>query len=392
MAPPWYQPLPPTLQGLSPEVATRVFNTPEVSFGDVLKEQDAERQRSAALIAQKLNNQIVQEALVRKQREEADRLAQESALKQQFSGIDPNNFDPTQGLKIAQGIMLQQGKLDPALEASRASRAFSVSANDRPISAELAQELQLPLDSTMGDARLAIAIRNSGIQRDKVEGVDRRFDRSYDYKADLRKESQGELLPEGFEAVGPGPTTKAAESFRKVYGANLKLGSILDDLETSINATGENQLTGADYVMQRQLVNELANTLKRPEFNNLGAALGPAEWQLLTNDLPRLMSTPGKSIFSILIERGLDRSAFDSINMLRRRMERNIATEGIASNIRPRSTKSQYSLGVGEETSVAQSQPSTAFQDSGSQYTPEQEAYIKKKEDELVEKYRAGGR
>jgi len=394
MAPPWYEPLPPTMQGLSPEVADRIFNTPEVSFGDVLKEQDAERQRSAALIAQKLNNQVIQEALAKRQQDQADQAAREAALKQQFSGIDPNNFDPTQGLKIAQGLMLQQGDLDSAIEAAKASRMLSGGGgvSNQPLDEQQLQEFGLPPGSTVADARLSIALKNATTQRDKITGVDNRFNTGMDFKKSVRREDQAELIPPGFKALGPGPDRKSSEIFKKTLVSNIKVSSILDDLEESVNATGQNVVSGNEYVKQRALVNDLALELKRPEFANLGAALGPAEWQLLINDLPKLMSTPGASIWSVLVDRGMGRDATESFNVLRDKIQRNLHYEGKIRNIVPL----DYTEAPGSGDSTGQLRDSGSdyissnnAQQQSSEYTPEQQAKFDKYKQEALARLKA---
>lgn len=194
-----YQPLAVTIPG---GLIGQDFNQQAQDFTDAEK-------IAQALQAQDLNNQSVQLSVDAKQRQADQEKAIREALIARFGGdqpspmgtitdpsgtpVDPvtnealpgsanigqqNNYDPKEALNIASRIAAQSGDLNSMVEIAKTQKQMN-SAADRLLTPDelviLEQNgLKLPAGSSITDARLAVSLKNSGIQRDRVDNLQSR--------------------------------------------------------------------------------------------------------------------------------------------------------------------------------------------------------------------------
>jgi hypothetical protein len=206
------------------------FNTPAIDFTDAEKTQAALRAQALANQAQGINVQSSQIGLDELKRKLSDQQAIRDALIAQFSGggseqpqqdpnspdaqymsamkdggyVDPNavdagaqqpptdtagQFDPQKALKLATQVAFQHGDLDTAINTTRAANTGLIGgASNRlltPDEVDRFKELDLPEGATLADARVALALKNSGTQSRKLDEVNSRFNQSMDYKKEV---------------------------------------------------------------------------------------------------------------------------------------------------------------------------------------------------------------
>jgi hypothetical protein len=224
------------------------------------------------------------------------------ALRQKYAAQDPASFIPDDALQIAQRVALQNGDLNTALSVERATRerAGSMPYSDQERTV-LAQEFGMDLPAGLSKNFMSdlINLRGKNLYADSLS--DTRENRQY---------NRATLLPEGYEG---NPSNDDSKKFKTTLAATSRINGILDQLEESVSRTGNDQMTGADAVIQKQLVGDLALELKSPAFGNLGAALSPSEYELLLTQLPLLMQSPNTSFSQIAVETGLGRDPMDAI-------------------------------------------------------------------------------
>jgi len=287
--------------------------SPTVQIEDPFALQAAFEKQQAA--QQQQEAQQMQIAETRRKLEQDAKLRE--ALVSQYGGGDSPVFDPDQALQTAQRLSLESGDLDTALNIEKITRERknTIAPYGPEERAILSKELGYELPEN-ADPRLVTTLTN-------LRGKNL-YGQSLQDNRDKFTDQQDSLLPEGWEG---NPTADDAKKFKTTLIGTQKVNGILDALGESLSRTGGEQATGAEYVLQRQLVGDLALELKSPAFGNLGAALSPSEYQLLLTQLPALLSTPETSLGRVLVERGLGRDPLDAIQALKTKISRNLDIE-----------------------------------------------------------------
>lgn len=362
MAPPGYKPLT-SAGGITgaPGLPAEIFAPPaDVSFDQTLAIQ-------AQLRAQELNNQRAEMqrqseeiALAERQRAVDEQAQIRDAISRTFTpigqggsetgamvpdtlggGTIDDKFDPTQTFDAVKRILGQQGNLDGMLAVERATKER---ASGQPLSSStldlFGNELgyRPPEGTTLQDISTLATLKGKNL-----------YGQSLEDNRTKREEDKSSLLPDGFEG---NPTKKDSEIFKTAYVESRKVQDTLDKLEASVARTGNNQMSGADYLEQKQLVGNLASIMKGPSFLNLGASMSQGEAAFLATQLPVLMSTPGSDIRQILTEQGFGRDPVDAIRNLKRQIESNVQIEGEGRNIYKRGTR-EKSVDVGSEVDTS---------------------------------------
>lgn len=302
--PPAYKPLT-SAGGITgaPGLPPEIFGAPTpITF------QGAE-QINALQLAQELQNQNNQIAVQQRQQQQDYQNQVRDSLQHQFAGQDPGNIDPGEAMKTAYRIAAHAGDLDTMLNIEKATKERANSQAYGPQERQILSQMigqEVPENTTPQFANTLASLYGKNLYGQQLQNTQ-----------DNREADKEAMLPEGYYG---NPTKKGAEEFRSVYKGTELVNSNLDALEASLERTGNAAATGAEYVLQRQLVGDLALALKSPAFGNLGAALSPSEFALLTTQLPALISTPGFSLGDFLVERGMGRDPQSAIAALRSKM------------------------------------------------------------------------
>jgi len=203
MAPPSYKPLT-SAGGITgaPGLPAEIFAPPaDVSFDAVLQMQAQQRAQELANQNADIQRQANELALAEKQRVVEENRQLREAIANSVTPQDPyadgsqvppvlgaedqmtdkvGEFDPTNALKTAQRIALQQGDLDTALNVQKGLNTFSNSANrvltPEEIASLQAQGLEVIDGETLAGARLKMALKNSNVSVARSDAVQKRFE------------------------------------------------------------------------------------------------------------------------------------------------------------------------------------------------------------------------
>lgn len=249
--PPTYQPLPPA--GI-PQDLSYLFNGNFESLDDVQK-------RQAALEAQKLNNQVVDQALTDRQTKSKDEDAIKQALVAKYGGANSDTpVDPAQALQVISRLGLAQGDPKMVLDAAKIQETKTNVAN-RLLTPDELTMYGMPDGSTLADARLKLGFKNADTNRDKVDNIDRHLTDNLNYQK-LKGQAPG-IFSNQQDANGndipldPAQKTQLADTGAAVTTV-LRVGDKLKEL------TADERLPMGDKaIAQQQLIADLLPPVRK---------------------------------------------------------------------------------------------------------------------------------
>jgi len=263
-----------------------------------------------------LQNQAREIQVAEAQRQESQNQRRRDLLTEKFGTLSPDQFDPNEAFRVIQGLALQEGDSDTALNVERviSERQYGRQGY-QPLTEAQRQFLapvlgnEIPEGITEKDVSLRSTLERGNIYGQQVAET-----------KDKRQDGLQSLAPGGFTttidpATGQGPTVNDGKKFTATVAAHSRINSDLDALEASFQVSGGNDPSHPEFQRQKAILGDIMIALK--EKNNFGAALTVNEQMINNSGLPQVFSRIDSGLGEAFAASGLGRDPIEAVRNMR---------------------------------------------------------------------------